>query len=77
MHVHALPAFGQPIPHHLSYRDTAVVDGRPDVQRPQILGVQHEALAGFAIGNGRRGFEPGEDPGAGIGLPRVGTNEVT
>ena len=69
--IHALALVVQLIGHHLAHRDLAVIDGGADVQGTQGLGVQGEALARLAVGDGRRVFQAGEVLGAGLGLTDV------
>ncbi|MNF04475.1 hypothetical protein D3C80_2039970 [compost metagenome] len=55
--VHPFAIRVQCIGHHLTDGNLAVIHRRADVQRPQVLGVQGETLARFAIGDGRGDFQ--------------------
>ena len=74
--VHPLTVRVQRIGHDLADRDLAVVHRRADIQRPQVLGMQGEALARLAVGDGRRVFQALEIFRPGIGLADIGADVI-
>ncbi|MNF75255.1 hypothetical protein D3C84_573140 [compost metagenome] len=74
--IHPFAVGVQGIGHHLADRNLAVVNRRADVQRTEVLGIEREALARFAIGDGRRVFQSREVLRTGVGLTDVGADVV-
>ncbi|MCY1429236.1 hypothetical protein D9M71_451460 [compost metagenome] len=74
--IHALAIAAQRIGHHFAYGNLAVVDRRADIQRAQVISLQDETLALFAIGDRRRRLQAGEASGRDLRLAGIGTDEI-